>query len=457
MSGGMTAPKLGLEGPWTDRAASGRALDAFASDLLGIVTETIELTYSDDDLPSFYVGTNVVEAVELIGSHSNAENGGGDFHRGAARAAAIGETVERYSAAYVDPRLLRFASYDELAAAGEQVVDPSAMALFAPDQYAQPGFGFTPFRRSTQTHWIDGVDLLTGSHCWVPAQLVYLSGTGMRDAERIGYSTSNGLACGPTRREALAAALLELVERDAVMLAWYGSLSLPRIDLTSDAMLAARVQRSFRRTRLEFDAVDLTGVLGVPTALGVVRNLHSDVAALSLGAASSHDLALAAESAITEAFQTRTWCKLEQDGRPRIPDEARLAEQVTDFADHIRYYAERDRASRAAFLWASSERVDLSSSPTLPASTPADLIDALCAKVKEAGANVYAVDVTSPDVAEAGFSVVKALSPQLQPLDAGWSTRFLGGDRIRRVPAVLRGQQDPLTDEQLNHWPHPFP
>ena len=43
----------------------------------------------------------------------------------------------------------------------------------------------------------------------------------------IAYSTSNGLAAGPDRESALAAALLELVERDAFMLTWNTRRSFP--------------------------------------------------------------------------------------------------------------------------------------------------------------------------------------------------------------------------------------
>ncbi len=66
------------------------------------------------------------------------------------------------------------------------------------------------------------------------------------------------------------------------------------------------------------------------------------------------------------------------------------------------------------------------------------------------GVEVVVVDVTSPDVAAAGFHVVRVLTPDLCLLDVEASARFHGRPRLLRE-ARRAGV------ERLNPLPHPFP
>lgn len=442
-----------LGGSWSNLDATAPLLGSLVSPYLGLCRELVELTHCDDDVRSHYAGAATSRSDEILGHPSNSANGGGAFSRATARNAAVGETVERYSAAYVDPGRAHLSTWEDLEG---PAVDPDLMALFSPAQYAQPDFRYRPFTRTTPVRWVEGYDLRRQRPAWVPAQVSFLSSRLEYGEERVVYSTSNGLAAGPTRAEAAANGLLELVERDPLMITWHAGLSLPLLQIHDDADLRPVLQRHFDPAGLRYDAVDLSGILGIPTVLGVVRNQHSDVGALALGAAARPTLREAAVEALLEAFQTRTWCKSEQASRPRLPDDADWDSAITSFDDHVRYYGERDRAALADFLVSSAERRDLDSCPPLARETPAALVGDVLARLPEE-VDVYAVDTTSPDVEEMGLSVVKVYSPQLQPLDVGWRSRLLGGRRPREVPAELGLAEGVLGVDDLTPHPHPFP
>ncbi|MFE0427085.1 YcaO-like family protein [Streptomyces sp. NPDC058953] len=72
-----------------------------------------------------------------------------------ARAAALGEAVERYCGNAV-PDTLRGASYRRLRRAGVPAVDPREFALYAPSQYAHRGFPFVPFTSGLEIAWVPG-------------------------------------------------------------------------------------------------------------------------------------------------------------------------------------------------------------------------------------------------------------------------------------------------------------
>ena len=223
-------------------------LEGAVSPLVGIVTRTVSTTYTTDETPLPNCACELASGRRTLGA-ATVEYGSG-AHESAlrARAAAIGEAIERYSAMFVPFDELRLTTAREL---GDAAVDPSRFALFHPLQHAQRGFPFVPFTEDTRTEFVQGVSLADGAPAYLPAQLVYLRQPGA--SRPIGYSTSSGLACAPTLGEAILAALLELVERDAVMLAWKCRLSLPLLDWSDDEALCTLDRRFFASTGLRFD------------------------------------------------------------------------------------------------------------------------------------------------------------------------------------------------------------
>jgi ribosomal protein S12 methylthiotransferase accessory factor len=440
-------------GAWTTLDESLERLETLASRYTGIVRRTYDLLRSPDDARLHRVSAEVAEGASLVGGDLSAvRSGSGGYHhdRRRAVAAALAETAERYAGCFVPEDALVTASAATL---GDEAVPPERFALFHPHQYADRGFPFTPFASDTVVRWTRGRRLRDGAPCWLPAQLVYLGWrAGARNEARVAFSTSNGLACGVTEDEATVAALLEALERDAFMIAWYARLSLPLLDWRGDGALERHARRHFDPTGLRYSAVDLSPFWNVPTVVGVVHG--RDAGALGVGAASATTVQEAWRKGFAEAFAVRTWGRvraLDGDGPPAGHAHVRT------FADHVELYAHHAYAGRAAFLDASTARRHTSQVAPLPHDTPAATLAALVARVHDAGYEAYAADVTSPDVREAGLSVVKVLVPELCQLDVDYRARFLGSTRLYEVPAALGLRPGTLGYDDLNPDPHPFP
>lgn len=120
-----------------------------------------------------------------------------------ATASALMEACEGFHAEEIGP--LRRAAYARLAASAT-AVNPAKLCP-----------GTRPFAPSAPVDWIEGRDLLRGEPCWVPAEIVH---TDYARPQPDGYflAGSNGLASGNHLVEAIAAALYETVERDALAL-----------------------------------------------------------------------------------------------------------------------------------------------------------------------------------------------------------------------------------------------
>ncbi len=441
--------------PWTDPRVGWRRLEPFASPLVGIAHRLFEQLRDVDDIRMTGVGAQACESTWLIGAACNELNGGGAGDPRQARAAAIGETVERYSGAYVDVDALRWATAADLAAAGVDHVRPDELTLLSAEQLADPACPFEPFTATTPLCWLTGYELADGHPVAVPAQLVNLV-NGVFGDVAIGYSTSNGMACGCTWEEAVVSGLLELVERDAFTATWYGRLSLRRIEVASSPQLRRFFADHVDPTGLDVSLIDLSQLVDVPVVLAVVRNPGSGVAPLALGAAASASPLTAVRKAVIEAFQTRTWAKAEQR-EGTVIDPALGFDQVKDFDDHVRLSLHPRAIEAAAFLDASTEVVPLDALPAVPGDTPGAIVQEVTDRLRRQGVRAIACDVTSPDVAEGGLVVAKVFSPQLNPLDSGYATRLLGGHRLRHRAYDVGLLPAPLTSADLNPWPHPFP
>jgi ribosomal protein S12 methylthiotransferase accessory factor len=413
------------------------SLADLVSPYVGLVTELDELLPSPDDARHFHVVAAPCEP-------SPGQPGSGyGADRERARAAAIGEAVERYSAAHIPEHELVTASAREL---GPSAASPESFALFAPEQHALPGFPFVRFTSDTRLRWARARRLSDGADAWLPAQLVYL---GLPTGEpAIAYSTSNGLAAGADSESALLGALLELVERDAFMLAWNARLSFPVLDWRRSAELRGHYDRYLARAGARLTAVDLSDVHGVPVVLAIVRGRPG---AFVVGAGAAPSVEEAWRKAVTEAYAVRKAARELALREPRNPF-ALDFHDVVDFRTHIHVYAYAENEPRAAFLDAAAERRAPGEVPRLEGGA-GELVERLAKR----GIDTYAVDVTSSDVREAGLVVVRAVAPPLIPLDVRHDARFLGGERLRTAPVALGFAERPLTFADFNPDPHPFP
>src|SRR5688572_13056742 len=131
-----------------------------------------------------------------------------------------------------------------------------------------------------------------------------------------------------------------------------------------------------------------------------------------MGLGAAFDARDAVRQALLELGQTGPYlARAMRSGRLAVP--ATPAE-VRTMLDHAAYYFPAARASAFGPLRSFAHTVRLGdSAPSSP--TPASAARAL----DRSGVRVAVVDVTSSDVALGPFRVVRALSPDLQPLSYG--------------------------------------
>ncbi|MDS0258208.1 YcaO-like family protein [Haloarcula sp. S1CR25-12] len=373
--------------------------------------------------------------------------GGAALTPRAALTAAIGEGVERYSAAIYRDRDLREDAYGAL----DNAVDPADVVTFAPEQRAAGTVPPACYERGDELRWVAGERATDGTTVQVPAQLVYLS-YDTRDRPFVRAPISTGLAAGLERAGAVRRGLLEVVERDAFMLYYLTESPLPSVRVPDRDGPVGTLCDRLDRAGIDWRLLDARTDLGIPVVVAVLVDRHG-LPEVSVAAAAAVDASGAAQSALEEAIQTRRYQQHLRARTEERPSLSALSPAEVGREERLLAWSERGAAAELP-AWTDTE------STTTPAEIDAETgpLDAsdVVPTVTDTW-DVYTVDVTTRDVAAAGFTVVRVLAPAAQPLYLSGAHRYWGGDRLSTVPVDRGYSSASPAPTDLNDCPHPFP
>lgn len=135
---------------------------------------------------------------------------------------------------------------------------------------------------------------------------------------------------------------------------------------------------------------------------------------------------------------------------------------VRTMGDHSLLYADPEVFPRLAFLFASQEVRSLRemAANSIPVS-PDDLtqdVNQVIGRYLETGLDVLVVDQMTPEHRRAALACVKVIVPGTIPMTFGHGMRRVHGlPRLFDIPRLLGDRNPPVTNEDLNPHPHPFP
>lgn len=439
-------------------ASSGHLLQSWhklVDSSVGIVQKVTPLPIEEDE-PDFVHYLSTACSTDRLGQLQNfGSNGGASVDHTSAAVKAVGEAVERYCSAFFSYQDLPVCAFADLPGPAPH---PDTFALYRPEQYAGDVIAWRPFTADTPVSWTTGVSLCSGEQVYVPAAMVYVPFHYQMDRETpICQPISTGLAAGGSFAEAALSGICEAIERDAFTITWQARLTQPRLALDSlPASSRDRVNR-FTTVGLRVEIMDITTDLGVPTMFTVAIGERASSPALAVSAATDPRPEVALNKSLDELAHTRKFARQVMDYTPALPvDVAGGHPEVLDQKHHLRFYCPQPARSFAEFAWVSpTERPFVESGPD-PSESAASRLDGVVARLANAGLEPIACDLTTPDVAALGLSVVRVVVPGLHPLFMGHRNRALGGRRLYEVPERL-GLSGIAPGEPDNPYPHPFP
>ncbi|ASO20675.1 ribosomal protein S12 methylthiotransferase accessory factor [Actinoalloteichus hoggarensis] len=371
-----------------------------------------------------------------------------------ARTAAVLEGLERYAGWHCAGRgpaaVATFADLDD-------AVDPRRLLLHEDEAYGDPTFEYVPFHPDTRVAWARAHVVSSGRPVLVPFHVAYYGATRDPDAgPSFVYENSNGCAVGAGPEEALLACLLELVERDAFLRAWYSRTPLPELPLTDFEGATAQALRALRlRLGRTLRAFLARGELGLPVVLLVSLSDEQAEPATLITAGCGLDVERALLGAVHEmATSGPAIAANYRQRRDELEPMAAAPQLVRHMTDHALAAALPAQRERFAFLLDPAAAPD----PVRPVHRPrgdvaADLAVLLTAAEKT-GHEVIVVDHTTPELRGAGLTALKAVVPGLAPMTFGHPHRRMPSPAS--ITEFRRRHGASITSE-VRHDPHPFP
>jgi ribosomal protein S12 methylthiotransferase accessory factor len=378
--------------------------------------------------------------------------GGNALNTDVAQAAALGEAIERSATCLVSFEDLLTARYDEIAF---EAIDPLTWDLFHPSTRAKAGFPYAAFSRHAEMSWIWGYSLTRERPVRVPASRVFSPFRALTAGDLCDASIISGFCTHSTMEKALYGATMEVIERDAFMIAWANQLKAPRLDIHPSttgevgAYLAAFAERGIE---VRCVLVDLD--LGARTVIAIAKSGNPGDPAFVLAAAADLDAAAACRKALKELSANRLNVRhemTEAGDNLLMPDE----ELVITERDHGLLYARPEMARHLSIWWNSESSVPLPAKPEESSTT--ERLRWCIEFVKRGGLEVVALDLTAPSIASLGLRTTKVLIPGTYPMLFDGRFPHLGGKRMSTAPVAAGFAEKPTAFEDLCTVPHPFP
>lgn len=356
---------------------------------------------------------------------------GSGFRPDAAVRACLGEVAEFQSWLYRPGDIV---NHCRQAALGETALDPWSLLGFTQSQRDRraefneswAGYDSIPDAASFdgETGWSQIERIGNGRMHWLPTRLC--RGRCPGDPWR---SDSNGCAAGRSAQDAVAAALRELIERDAAGIWWYGRCPRPSLrTLAHDELRAAMAARASRNERVHL--LDLTHDLGVPVVASILLDAGGRLQAMGFGCKA--DARAAAEGSYLEMCQTELSIAFARRRVDRLGEQASVADRRL-----LRWLAGAD-LGRFPHL-----APDARPTPIEPQAgqSVADLV----ARLDAAGLAVYRLDMQRNDI---GIPAVRVFAPGL----CHYKPR-LGFGRLVDVAKCLGWRGADFSAEELSAVP----
>jgi YcaO-like protein with predicted kinase domain len=330
-----------------------------------------------------------------------------------AKASGLMEAVETYHAEHITLPLA-YGGYRELGAT-RPLIDVGRLPVVKASR----------FHDHFPMLWIEGEDLIQRSPVWLPYEMVHANYTlPFPPGSGCFTASTNGLASGNHRLEAISHGICEVVERDAISL-WNQKDKKRRratgLDLESvDDPACCEILARYTRAGIDVKVWDITTDAAIASFYCLIVDREDPSSHTADGAGSHLAREVALLRALTEAAQVRT--TFIAGSREDLP--------LDDYARSTRSKKLQD--FRTLMDWHAPVR-SFRQVPTVEAETFADDVAEALGRLRSVGIKeVAVVDLTKP---EYGLPVVRVVIPGLEGPDG--HAGYVCGPR---ATAVLEGR-----------------
>lgn len=329
------------------------------------------------------------------------------------------------------------------------------------------------FDKNSCFAWLEATSLPEGKNILCPAQLIshHYANSKARNPENpngaeplLRWPVSTGLATGRSNQEAVVKGMLEIIERDAFMIAYLNKISPPQIDLADLSEQDddfKNILHNFRRRRLKIILLRLpTDFPVIVTAALIIDETGQAYPALTVGAKADFDVKNCLLGALAEAESLRWAMRKEADFFQNG-----FNPQKFNRIGRLFYWSKSENLPKIKFfLKGPVEKIALAPALdflNLPAEENNKKLEKYYAEkfknlretLRQFGYSGCYLKITPREITQAGFHCAITILPQLQPMHQDERLPYFSGRRLVDLPAKLGYP----AAKDFNPQPHPFP
>lgn len=405
-----------------------------------------------NDEPMLYQYTARIKQFQKgCGSDTEETAGGTSFSKEKALMKALGEALERYClTVYQETELL----YLPINRIKEKSLDLFSIVSFSSEWVKSQKLKQFQVKNNTKLRWVEGYSLTEQRKLLIPAQLIYVPYNFNSEAI-IRFPITTGAALGSALPAAILRGIFEIVERDAFMIFYLNKLTPAVFNLSNTSNLFFRMIREiFARYDLELYIFNITTDIFIPSIMAIIVDRTGIGPAVSVGLKSSLGAELAITGAIEEALQMRPWVRDEMMQRKSKTEQVLLYN--LDIKTRALYWADLDMIEKLDFFLKSKNYIEVDKFIEGNKGLKNKDLQSIINFFTKKDLHVVYTDITTPEIRNVGFYVVKVVMPELQPLYLTEEYKYLGGARLFQVPRILGYKATPKHERELNKTPHPF-
>ena len=224
--------------------------------------------------------------------------GGKGITKDHAKASAMMEGFERYSAERQDCDETIIAKLSEIEEFGEYV-DPKSLNL--PSEFEKKDIS------DLSLEWSKSKDIISNKEYYIPTNAIYHPYISKDDSQNLFKSNTNGLASGNILEEAILHGIFEVIERDAWSIFELTHKNYAQIDISSiENEVIIDIIDKFESEGIKIKLMDFTADIKIPTiAASADDTITRDAGLLTLGMGTHLDPEVAILRALTEVAQSR--------------------------------------------------------------------------------------------------------------------------------------------------------
>lgn len=264
-----------------------------------------------------------------------------------------------------------------------------------------------------------------------PSSLIYLP---FNYSKPVSESTSTGMAAGYSYEDCILSGLLELLERDALMINFLQRLNPPEIDIST---INGKNKKFISKILEEYQIkiYKLYTDIDVPIYLSIIWKKVMGKIHYGIGACASLNSDEAINKSLRECLFTFFYSKNIMGFKKDNPND------ITALYEHFLYY-QGDNFSKLLF---DSKKIKYCKETTT--------MSRILISLKKGGIDVYYKELTTSDISSTKIRVFKVIAPGLIDLNKSHILPRLGADRLWEVPKKLSLDYG----EEISSLPHPFP